>query len=335
MAEPKEKPGSSLRSPKPKKTLGLSVPTALRLPHDDLIKPEQNTMPSQTTQTRHSRQGIAPERDFARVPNSLTREVIPAGEFKGKSKQLYDCLYSMTRGAIQPARSVRISRPRLMKKAGIGARVTFEANIAHLIAVGLLQVRQIAGEHEGNEYIVFLPEERSMPNSMPSQSSQTRHAQDQDRPVSLESSQTRHTLSVDNADTSAAPKTSFKTSEKNLDDEAALAKLRALERELTGKNSGTAAQWEELFDVLCAELRIAATRTTVSSAPSFLAEHLRRRLWKMDKKQATREGKELPDQMPVEAKASPVDCPDCNGTGWWYPNGTENGVAKCKHSRLK
>ncbi len=39
---------------------------------------------------------------------------------------------------------------------------------------------------------------------------------------------------------------------------------------------------------------------------------------------------------PVEPQPS-VDasgCPDCNNTGWWYPNGTEKGVAKCKHARL-
>jgi hypothetical protein len=37
MTDPKEKPRTGLRSPKPKKTLGLQVPHALRLPHDDLI----------------------------------------------------------------------------------------------------------------------------------------------------------------------------------------------------------------------------------------------------------------------------------------------------------
>jgi hypothetical protein len=66
-----------------------------------------------------------------------------------------------------------------------------------------------------------------------------------------------------------------------------------------------------------------------------MAEHLRRRLWKIDKKQAAREGKELPDQTTSVVQANPVDCPDCNGSGWWYPNGTEKGVAKCKHSNLK
>jgi hypothetical protein len=27
-------------------------------------------------------------------------------------------------------------------------------------------------------------------------------------------------------------------------------------------------------------------------------------------------------------------CPDCNGTGFYYPRGTEGGVARCKHERL-
>jgi hypothetical protein len=27
-------------------------------------------------------------------------------------------------------------------------------------------------------------------------------------------------------------------------------------------------------------------------------------------------------------------CPDCQGSGFWYPEGNEKGVAKCKHARL-
>ncbi len=36
--------------------------------------------------------------------------------------------------------------------------------------------------------------------------------------------------------------------------------------------------------------------------------------------------------------AAPPDfqnCPDCTGTGFYYPNGHEGGVAKCKHEKLK
>lgn len=27
-------------------------------------------------------------------------------------------------------------------------------------------------------------------------------------------------------------------------------------------------------------------------------------------------------------------CPDCQGTGWWYPKGRDMGAARCKHARL-
>jgi hypothetical protein len=29
------------------------------------------------------------------------------------------------------------------------------------------------------------------------------------------------------------------------------------------------------------------------------------------------------------------DCPDCHGTGMWYPEGYEKGVAKCRHEKLR
>jgi hypothetical protein len=90
-----------------------------------------------------------------------------------------------------------------------------------------------------------------------------------------------------------------------------------------------------VIDVLVAELRIAAARTTVSSAPAFLAEHLRRRLWKIDKKQARAEGRELPDEVASPASHEDIaGCPDCKGSGWWYPEGQEKGVSKCKHGKL-
>ncbi len=204
MAETKPKQASSLRTPKPKKMLGLTVPPALRLPHEDLITPkseiprrhneveggltDQTSMPSptsltsmssqttsllsteqqtqgseraasqqnstlhsvtdkalnqnsqqhtqktsmpsptsqtssgsQTSLTRHSLLfeeakdkvtagfPISPQRDFTKFANSINREAVPSGLFTGKSKQLYDCLYSLTRGAFVPTRSIRIS----------------------------------------------------------------------------------------------------------------------------------------------------------------------------------------------------------------------------------
>jgi len=138
-------------------------------------------------------------------------------------------------------------------------------------------------------------------------------------------------------------KTSFKTKEENFDDDAGarslLTKLTEAERELTGKVSTSCERWEELAEVLVSELRIAAARTTVSNVPAFLAEHLRRRLWKIDKQRATematgdvRQVSDVKGQLSAEDRRK---CPDCAGVGFWYPEGTEKGVAKCRHLKLE
>jgi len=229
-----------------------------------------------------------------------------------------------------------------MKKAGIGARVTFDANVERLAAVGLVQVRQIPGEHEGNEYTVLLPEEIGQP-TMPSQTSQTSltsPAQKLVRLVRLETSQTRHTLSPLLSTNSAPSKTFIKTYEKNDDDEAfakLLALLKQASREVAGREPSASEtdRWAEVGEVLITELRIAAGRTTVSSVPAFLAEHLRRRLWKKDRRQIEQEDAEAPTESSAPAPSvDAAQCPDCFGTGMFYPEGFDKGVAKCPHGRL-
>jgi hypothetical protein len=365
VAETKPKTADSLRTPKPKKKLGLAVPPALRLPHEDLISAspkesvEQASMPSHTNQTdevslpSQTRQTgmtsqssttshtqpppVSPVRDFTKVANSIHREAVPAGLFTGKSKQLYDCLYSLSRGAVVPSRTIRVSRPRLMKLAGIGARVTFDANVERLVTVGLIQVRTIAGEHHGNEYTVLLPEELSMP-SQTSLTSETSHAQKLDRLVRLETSQTSHTSSVENKGTYDEPNTSFKTRDINTDDEGFAEFVSAVTKttkEITGRepSKAEAARWAEVAEVLMTELRIASGRTTVSSVPAFLAEHLRRRLWKKEKRQIEAEVSEQKGTTPTP-RSDASQCPDCFGTGMYYPEGFDKGVARCIHPRL-
>ena len=129
--------------------------------------------------------------------------------------------------------------------------------------------------------------------------------------------------------------------DKNYDDDAALAglitELKSANIELTGKEISIAEndRWRELAQVITAELKIAAARTTISSVPAFLAEHLRRRLWKIDKKQARAEGRELPDESVNQTSSVDANkCPDCGGSGWWYPEGEIKGVARCKHEKL-
>ncbi len=110
--------------------------------------------------------------------------------------------------------------------------------------------------------------------------------------------------------------------------------MRKAAEEVTG-HTPTAAEksrWADLAELLAAELKIAAGRTTVSSAPAFLTEHLRRRLWKKDARQVEAEdARQSPTPTP---KTDIAQCPDCFGTGMFYPEGYDKGVAKCGHERL-
>lgn len=104
--------------------------------------------------------------------------------------------------------------------------------------------------------------------------------------------------------------------------------------EVTGRGPSGAERdrWLELAEVLSTELKIAAGRTTLSSVPAFLAEHLRRRLWKKEKRQVEAEAEQQSPARTPETDAS--QCPDCFGTGMWYPEGFDRGVARCGHEKL-
>lgn len=301
---------SHLRLPKQKKKLGLIVPS-IKLPHDELFKPEiqeiekpsksltgqtrqttQTRHTSQTTQTRQSSQTrqtrldpIAPGKNFQKVPNSITKEAIPAGFFKGKAKQLYDVLYALTRGAIVPVRTTRIRKSELMKKAHIGSRNTFDINIKHLQAVGLLRETVLIGEHAGNEFEVFTVEEISTLPSLPSQTSVTGQSQKLVSLVTPETSQTRQRLNISEENSYEDLKTFFKTFS-FIDDEAplmrSLIQLNEAARGVTGRDL-TTKDWEafsELIELIINETAIARTRThSVSIYLKFAAENLRRRLY--------------------------------------------------------
>lgn len=143
---------------------------------------------------------------------------------------------------------------------------------------------------------------------------------------------------INNTDVeSSAGGSSSNELEKKIDDEAFagfVGLMRRAAEEVTGHAPTRAERerWLELAEVLSAELRIAAGRTTVSSAPAFLAEHLRRRLWKKDKRQMeTEAAQQKPSDSP---KLDASQCQDCFGTGMWYPEGFEKGVARCEHKAL-
>ena len=301
----------------------------------------QTTHSTQGTRGRKSvllpdaaRQPVAPARDYMKVANSIGREAVPAGVFTGKGKLIYDYLYSRTRGAIVPVRSVQVSRKEIMKAARVGSDKTLRENLLRLRYAGLItwDGNEHVGAHAGNVYTVYLPEEaRETPATLGTQGTVGSYGQFLPSVPTVESTLGTGGVSVEDETASAAPKTLIKTNTENDDDE--LRALREAARELTGRNFPPGA-WREVVELLTAELKLAAGRTTVSSPPAFLAEHLRRRLWKKDKAQLAREE----NSSPVARQAPEVDaskCPDCFGTGMWYPEGFEKGVAKCQHQKLK
>lgn len=107
----------------------------------------QNSIPS-TSQPK----AIAPQRDFQRIPNSVTRMALPEGLFRGKSKQVWDYLWSVSRGAVVPVLAVRRSRRDIKKGSGLGSMVTVDAALEHLQRVGLIKVNSSVGSLSGNEY---------------------------------------------------------------------------------------------------------------------------------------------------------------------------------------
>ncbi|HEX8282682.1 MAG TPA: hypothetical protein VF588_04980 [Pyrinomonadaceae bacterium] len=297
-------------------------------------KPEQAEQ--QALSEKPKRSAIAPERDFQRIPNSITRKAIPEGLFRGKSKQVWDYLWSVTRGAIVPVTTTRKSRREIKAGSGLGSMVTVDAALEHLESVGLVAVRQSVGSLSGNEYEVFTPDEAyTSTSSTPSTSRITQKVDELDV---LESSSTSTTQTIEKIGGSSPPNTSFKTIDINTDDEAFAefaAAVKKTAKEITGRepSKAEAARWGEVAEVLMTELRIAASRTNVSSVPAFLAEHLRRRLWKKEKRQMEAEAAE----QKASARSKKIDaskCPDCAGTGLFYPDGFDKGVARCPHSKL-
>jgi hypothetical protein len=109
---------------------------------------------------------------------------------------------------------------------------------------------------------------------------------------------------------SANPNTLINTNTDKKDDEALAGLVEMLKqaaKKVTGKvpTAAEADRWREIGELLAAELQIAASRTTVSSAPAFLFEHLRRRLRKADARQIEQEVREANSGQAASAPAKP------------------------------
>ena len=266
-----------------------------------------------------SRQGssVIPKSNFYRKANEvvdqLDRELTPS------ESKVFDHLIRLSVGFNKDWCQVRIST--LQERTGYRSDKTVRAAINGLILKGRVTRRTHHNNPLGDEYQIRsysgntgVPEYRSTP----AENTQV-----------LESKITGH-LNTD-------------VKEKHLDDDdAALAglisTLKEAVKQVTGRelSSSERERWRELGEILTTELKIAATRTTISSVPAFLSEHLRRRLWKKDKQQLNEESRATNggDVKPAGHNRDISKCPDCGGSGMYYPEGYDKGVAKCRHERL-
>lgn len=323
--------------------------------------PTRPSTPSSTPSSLavYQKKEIAPSKNFHRVANSINKEAIEQGLFSRPSyKMVYDVLYLLSRGAIIPARKVRISKEVLQKKANIGSRVTLDAALAHLQTVGLVGINIIGGKQGGNEYEVFLPEEIT-PASTPTRDASTPtrggtsisspgQILEALEPLIYTPSSTRSELV--NIEPKADPKTLSKTLQEEIDDEppAAFAGFikvfDELFQELTGKSIElkNRSKLKNLAEVLAQEIRVAADRTqAVSDVAAFATKHFSNRFFTARRREEQTNGSETKQIVSEPTKKLTKDrpryvelCPDCFGSSYYNPDG-KGMRPNCKHLRLE
>jgi DNA-binding transcriptional ArsR family regulator len=229
---------------------------------------------------------ISPVRDFNKRANSLERDALPAGLFPGASKAIYDALYIRTIGAIEPKRTVQVTRKVLMEWTGIKNIKTVNTHLKKLKDEGLVKVTNFVGEQKGSYYEVLLPEEITQTRPNPTQ---TQPKPNSDQKLGLVPDQKLVWVglgeTVDNIHTYSFPKTSLKTLSNDDEQTVAFAdfikEISEASIRITGKKvkKSERAKWREVAELLVMELELAAARTeAVSSVPAFLKEVLRRKL---------------------------------------------------------
>jgi hypothetical protein len=257
--------------------------------------PPVTTPQSTTPQHEEPRSSPAPARDFNRRANSIEREALPQGLFPGSSKKIYDALYLRTRGANPPRPRVRASRRDFLDWTDIRNIKTVDGHLRYLMGVGLIVRHWEPGSTEGSQYEVRFPEELPRLTTTHHDSPPLTTTQFLGSGYSQFLGSGGEGQLIDSSDTYGDDKTSsFKTTTERDDDEAfadLLTVLKQTAKKVTGRepSSGERTRWKEVAELLATELEVAASRTTVTSAPAFLAEHLRRRLRKADARQIERE----------------------------------------------
>jgi hypothetical protein len=223
----------------------------------------------------------SPEKNFTKVANSIKPEI-----FRGTSQKTYMALYQLTRGAIIPKRTVKVTRNELMAYADV-SEVTLVKHLTYLEKIArLVKKTSIRGDNDGATYEVFIPEEvgKPTPTPTPIPIPTPTSIKKVDAPSIQKVDVGGGVNLVENTDTYSNPKTSLKTNTKN-DDEAFaqfIEKFQSASYELTGKklSQREVESLGNLADLLILELKTAACRTNgVSNVPAFLTEVLRRQFF--------------------------------------------------------
>jgi hypothetical protein len=229
---------------------------------------------------------VSPKKNFTKVSNSILKQAIPEGLFRGQSKHTYDVLYLHTRGAINPVRQIQLTKLALVKLTGLETK-TIQRHLSFLKSTGLITVDPKIGDHKGAIYEVNIPEEVTLPyptlvHPAVVEASVPESGIDSTPYPSTNSTTVGYGLMPENIKQNEVPKTSLKT---NTNDDEAFAlfieNFQAAAKEITGKKllKHDAEKLKELSELLILELKMAARRTeNISSVPAFLTEVLRRKL---------------------------------------------------------
>lgn len=247
----------------------------------------------------------SPVFDYAKTPDFLTRSILEKGLFRGKSKQIYDYLWSVSRGTLQPIRTFRKTHNEIKQGAGVGSRNTILDGLRHLERIGLIKIVSSVGVTSGNEYEIFTLDELGYTdlNGITGITSAKKAAQSagaaasidipdiaaipvvqdmSDIPISNLSGVSEDIENKDNYDDDA---NIFLKDVEYIDEDSAIIsafeKLNEAARAATGQDL-TRKDWQafaELIELVLHEAAIANPRhKNISSFMSFAVENLRRRL---------------------------------------------------------
>ncbi len=291
-----------------------------RLPNSSI--PESNSLPIQQATANQnnslSHSNSLPESNSPQLLTTgtdsslnLMASLPDIGGFTKFWHQLTDYLY----GQLTPAEQVvhiqlfrlswghnkstcKIGLPQLARRAGIG-RSTAQTAVAGLINKGLIKKVQThfgSDKEQGNEYYVVPP------SSMLTSSSQSKRNSLPESNSLPNSRHNKETTYKETTQTQDAPASSVRVGSKFPIEEC---RRYAKHLQSTGQGINNPGGY-------------ATTIHRTGEADLLIESFLH------------------PDASGTpSSNLDTSQCPDCNGTGFYYPQGVEGGVARCKHERLE